>query len=83
VELTSALLAEDAVVFGLRLNAGVDLAALRARFPGVANWGELDAMLARLAEEAMLDRAGETVRLTRKGRLLADSVGGELMGVLE
>ncbi len=83
VELTSALLAEDAVVFGLRLNAGVDLAALRARFAGVAGWGELDAMLGRLAEEGMLERAGETVRLTRKGRLLADSVGGELMGVLE
>ena len=83
VVLTPALLAEDAVVFGLRLNAGVDLAALRARFLGVEGWGELDAMLARLADEGMLERAGETVRLTRKGRLLADAVGGELMGVLE
>jgi oxygen-independent coproporphyrinogen-3 oxidase len=83
VELTPALLAEDAVVFGLRLNAGVDLAALRARFPGVEGWGELDAMLGRLADEGMLERAGETVRLTRKGRLLADAAGGELMGVLE
>jgi len=83
VVLTSALLAEDAVVFGLRLNAGVELLALRARFPGVVGWGELDAMLARLAAEEMLDREGGTVRLTRKGRLLADAVGAELMGILE
>lgn len=83
VRLTPALLAEDAVVFGLRLNAGVDLAAQRARFPGVEGWGELDVMLGRLADEGMLERAGETVRLTRKGRLLADAAGGELMGVLE
>lgn len=83
VELTPALLAEDAMVFGLRLNEGVDPAALRARFAGVEGWDELDAMLVRLADEEMLERAGDTVRLTNKGRLLADAVGGELMGVLE
>jgi oxygen-independent coproporphyrinogen-3 oxidase len=82
VELTPALLAEDAMVFGLRLNEGVDMSALRARFPGVAGWGELDAVLARLTDEGMLERAGDTARLTRKGRLLADAAGGELMGVL-
>lgn len=83
VELTPALLAEDAMVFGLRLNEGVDPAALRARFCGVEGWDALEAMLDRLAGEEMLERAGDTVRLTNKGRLLADAVGGELMGVLE
>ena len=87
VELTPALLVEDAVVFGLRLNDGVDQAALRARFPGVEGWAALDAELARLADGGLVERVGEgttgaTVRLTRKGRLLADAVGSELMGVV-
>ena len=85
VELTPALLVEDALVFGLRLNAGVDLSALRARFPRVNGWSLLAAELARLEEAGLLERAGqgaEAIRLTRRGRLLADAVGAELMGVL-
>ena len=85
VELTPALLSEDALVFGLRLNAGVDLAALRGRFPGVTGWPALAAELERLEDAGLLERAGEgaePVRLTRRGRLLADAAGAELMGVL-
>ena len=85
VELTPELVVEDAVVFGLRLNAGVDRAALRARFPGVAGWAALEAEFVRLEEAGLVERAGEgsdPVRLTRRGRLLADAVGSELMGVL-
>lgn len=84
--LTPALLVEDALVFGLRLNAGVDLSALRARFPRVSGWLLLAAELARLEEAGLLERAGqgaEPIRLTRRGRLLADAVGAELMGVLD
>ncbi|MBC8009473.1 MAG: coproporphyrinogen III oxidase family protein, partial [Burkholderiales bacterium] len=83
VELTPALLVEDAVVFGLRLNEGVDLDALRGRFPGVEGWAALDSELARLEDGGLVERAGATtVRLTRRGRLLADAVGAELMGVV-
>ncbi|MEO0056033.1 MAG: hypothetical protein RLZZ50_1980 [Verrucomicrobiota bacterium] len=82
VALSPALLAEDAVVFGLRLNAGVDLAALRARFSGVKGWAKVDAELARCCEGGLAERYGAVVRLTRAGRLLADSVGSELMGLL-
>ena len=84
VELTPALLVEDAVVFGLRLNAGVMPAALRERFGGVSGWSELEAALARLVEEGLAE-PGENagaVRLTRRGRLLADAVGSELMGLV-
>ncbi len=90
VELSEGLVVEDALVFGLRLNDGVDLAALRARFPGVKGWGALDAELARLTSAGLLERgagadgmAVDTIRLTRRGRLLADAVGGELMGLME
>lgn len=85
VVLTPALLAEDALVFGLRMNAGVDLDALRGRFPGVAGWAELAAEIGRLTDGGLLEaggRGGRPLRLTRRGRLLADTVGAELMGVL-
>jgi len=81
VALTPALLAEDALVFGLRLNAGVDLAALRARFPA-APWARADAAIALLAEGGLVEHAGDTLRLTPRGRLLADAVGAELLGAL-
>lgn len=78
VALTPALLAEDALIFGLRMNAGVDVAAWRARAPG-APWAEVEGLLERLVADELAVRAGSTVRLTDRGRLLADSVGAEMM----
>lgn len=82
-ELTPALVMEDAVVFGLRLNAGVDIDALARRFPEARGVDKLRAELARLIDVGLAERNGSATRLTRRGRLLADSVGAELMGVLE
>ena len=82
VALTPALLAEDALIFGLRMNAGVDLAPWRARAPA-APWSAVEDMLAVLAEGGLLVRAGSRVRLTTRGRLVADSVGSELMAAFE
>lgn len=79
VALTPALLAEDALIFGLRMNAGVDLAPWRARVPD-APWGAVEALLDRLADEGLAVRDGTRVRLTDRGRMLADSVGAEMMG---
>jgi oxygen-independent coproporphyrinogen-3 oxidase len=56
----------------------VDLAPWRAACPE-APWAEVDSRLDRLAEEGLLVRSGSRVRLTRRGRLLADAVGSELM----
>ena len=78
VALTPALLAEDALIFGLRMNAGVDVAAWRARAPE-APWGEVEGLLDRLVEDELAVRADGRVRLTDRGRLLADSVGAEMM----
>ena len=82
VALTPALLAEDALVFGLRMNAGVDLAGWRSRCPR-APWSEVEALLARLSEEGLAERAGTVVKLTNRGRLLADTVGAEIMAAFE
>jgi oxygen-independent coproporphyrinogen-3 oxidase len=77
-ELTASLLAEDALVFGLRMNEGVDLGLLRSRCPG-APWGRVEALIDRLAEEGLAALDGSRVRLEPRGRLLADSVGSEIM----
>jgi oxygen-independent coproporphyrinogen-3 oxidase len=82
VAATPALLAEDALVFGLRMNAGVDLAEWRARCP-TAPWSTVEALLDRLAAEGLATRENARVCLTDKGRLLADSVGSELMAAFE
>ncbi len=76
--LSEALLAEDALVFGLRMNRGVDLAAWRLRCPN-ARWREMEDSLARLAGEGLVERGGGIARLTRRGRLLADAIGVELI----
>ena len=76
--LTPALLAEDALVFGLRMNQGVDLGRLRTRCPD-APWGRVGALIDRLAAEGLVALDGPWVRLEPRGRLLADSVGSEIM----
>lgn len=82
VALTPTLLAEDALIFGLRVNAGVDLAAWRNRCPE-APWLAVEGLLDRLVEDGLALRQGGVVRLTDRGRLLADSVGAEVMAAFE
>jgi oxygen-independent coproporphyrinogen-3 oxidase len=82
VALTPELLAEDALIFGLRMNAGVDLGAWRARAPQ-APWAAIEDTLATLAAGELLQREGSAVRLTPRGRLVADAVGAEIMAAFE
>lgn len=82
VALNPALLAEDALIFGLRMNAGVDLAAWRDRAPS-APWLTIEETLAALADDGLLVRNGPVVRLTDDGRLVADAVGAEIMAAFE
>ncbi|PAW67197.1 MAG: coproporphyrinogen III oxidase [Opitutia bacterium Tous-C1TDCM] len=82
VALAPALLAEDALIFGLRMNAGVDLGPWQTRAPE-APWGAVEATLGALAEAGRLVRDGATVRLTDHGRLVADAVGAEIMAAFE
>ncbi len=82
VALTPALLTEDALIFGLRMNAGVDVAHWRERCPD-APWAAVDDLLRRLVNEQLATRTGAIVRLTDRGRLLADAVGAELMAAFE
>ncbi|HEY8931886.1 MAG TPA: radical SAM family heme chaperone HemW [Rariglobus sp.] len=78
VALTPALLAEDALIFGVRMNAGVDLAELRKRFPA-APWPAVAVEIERLTEAGVAEAADGRLKLTPRGRLIADAVGSELM----
>ena len=89
--LTAARLLEDALIFGLRMNAGVSLDRLRARFEpalraeDAANdlWHDVTRRLERLEAEGLLRHTEGGVCLTDRGRLLADAVGSELLGLAE
>lgn len=78
VKLSEALLAEDALIFGLRMNEGVNVTAWRNRCPE-APWTAVGDLLDRLVNDGLAQRRGDIVQLTDRGRLLADSVGAEVM----
>lgn len=82
VRLTPELLAEDALIFGLRMNDGVDVAEWRGRAPR-APWAVVEDTLATLVANGLAVADGTRVRLTDHGRLVADSVGSELMAAFE
>jgi oxygen-independent coproporphyrinogen-3 oxidase len=80
VRLDAARLAEDAVVFGLRMNEGVDFEALERRF-GAAAVAPLEARAAEFEAGGLAVRgAGRRLALTREGRLVVDAIGAELVG---
>jgi oxygen-independent coproporphyrinogen-3 oxidase len=67
--------ADEALVMGLRLAEGIDVAALEQRF-GVplVEWAAVD----RLTSSGHLVRSGEQIAATAAGRLLLDAILGEI-----
>ena len=64
---------EEAWFLGLRVNQGVELAALREEF-GVAAVAEFEPVVAELAAEGLVTRNAGRVALTMRGRLLSNEV---------
>jgi oxygen-independent coproporphyrinogen-3 oxidase len=71
---------EEAFFLGLRLNRGVDLRAVAAQF-GESSVAAVIGVIDELAEYALLERADGQVRLTARGRLLANEVFEKFLGV--
>jgi oxygen-independent coproporphyrinogen III oxidase len=71
---------EEAWFLGLRLHAGVDLAALEAEFGG-ACVAPARAVAERLAHDGFLAFEGKFARLTSRGRLLSNDVFQEFLGL--
>jgi len=80
-ELSPSLLAEDGLIFGLRMNEGVDLAPLEASLPP-ERWGPVAELVSRLVSEDLLLLDATRARLSPRGRLVADAVGSEFLGLL-
>jgi oxygen-independent coproporphyrinogen III oxidase len=74
-------LAEDALIFGLRMNDGVDLAALERRF-GRGAFEPFGAAISGFVADGLAGwHDGRRLALTREGRLVADRMGAELIGL--
>jgi len=78
MELDAGTLAADSLIFGLRMNAGIDLKAWQERFPGIPTEGWL-AFRDQLIEEELAEADGDRLRLTPAGRLVADGIGSALL----
>jgi oxygen-independent coproporphyrinogen-3 oxidase len=70
---------EEAWFLGLRLNAGVDMAALEQEF-GRDRVGRAMETVGRLVEDGLLSSDGQTVRLTARGRMVSNDVFQEFLG---
>ena len=77
-DLSAADLLCDGLVFGLRLNAGVNPAALAARFATPLP-ARVTHLFEALIEEGLMEAAGSQVRLTGEGRMRADAVGVSIL----
>jgi oxygen-independent coproporphyrinogen-3 oxidase len=73
---------EEAWFLGLRLNAGVDLAGLKAEF-GEGRMAAAMVVVEGLAAEEMLSSDGVRVGLTPRGRLMSNDVFQEFLGVAD
>jgi oxygen-independent coproporphyrinogen-3 oxidase len=71
---------EEAWFLGLRLNAGVDVAALQGEFGHALVEPALE-IADRLAADGLVTSDGATVRLTAQGRLLSNNVFQEFLGL--
>lgn len=80
VELTPDILTQDLLVFGLRMNAGISLKEIRSRFPDRLPRG-WEAFQFSLLEEGLARLDQDRLSLTDRGRLLADRIGEEILGL--
>jgi oxygen-independent coproporphyrinogen-3 oxidase len=71
---------EEAWFLGLRLNAGVDVAALEQEFGSELVAPALEAVT-RLADDGLVTFDGSKVKLTPRGQLLSNVVFQEFLGL--
>ena len=67
--------AGEAIMLALRTAQGVSLRAFKERY-GIDVMTDYAPIVARFAETGLLERIGDSVRLTRRGRFLANDVCG-------
>lgn len=78
VVLSEGMLAEDSLIFGLRMNEGVDVEEWKVSYPNV-RFEKYASVFDRLVGDGLCEYLGSRVRLTTEGRLVADGVAELLM----
>jgi len=73
---------EEAWFLGLRLNAGVSLSRLEAEF-GREALAQFQPVLQGLCSDDLLERKGDSIALTTRGRLLSNEVFAQFLDVME
>jgi len=75
------ILVQDSLIFGLRMNAGVDLDTLQERFGRALpeSWFDFQGSL---VGEGLAILEGSTIRLSPNGRLVADRIAEEILDIL-
>jgi len=73
----------DSLVFGLRMNAGVRLEALKENYPQAGDVVEVGNLLASLQREDLLTERASGIQLTRKGQLVVDAIGARILEVMQ
>jgi len=81
VELDDNLLLADAIIFGLRMNQGVDVQLISERFVEATNRPDLETKLKLFEKEGLLQSNRSHYQLTHRGRLVCDAVGSALLEV--
>lgn len=79
VKLDDSILFADSIVFGLRMNAGIDLAEVAQRFPSTDVLQQVEPLFAQFVREGLMLRDGQRVRLTHQGRLVCDAIGSAVL----
>ena len=79
IPLDGSILLTDSLVFGLRMNSGVNLNELSLRYPNSEGVQQYDALFLQLEHEGLIRRGGQQIRLTDAGRLLADGIGSRIL----
>ncbi|MDR2603295.1 MAG: coproporphyrinogen III oxidase family protein, partial [Puniceicoccales bacterium] len=72
------VLAEDSIIFGLRMNRGINTLNLQNRYPTI-DFSRLDDLFSQLATEGFLQMENHMVRLTDAGRLIADTIAVKIL----
>ena len=78
VALDDSELFADALIFGLRMVDGVDFSTLCKRFPNADSTKYLPT-IDFLESEKLLEKSGNKIKLTKRGRLVADAIAVELL----
>lgn len=81
-QLDDRMLFFDAVIFGLRMNRGIDWCELQRRFPSAGPLDSLEALLQQFVREGLVRCQAQQYTLSPKGRLLADGIGSACLELI-